>query len=626
MFNALMLNRGQLNGPRSSTATSTGAHATKAYRLEVHSADGAIVGLPLGWRNGRAKFAVNEFGTLAFEMPYTAANWSLFDYNQNSTRMFAQVWLYGATGNLLEKYHVWKRTKSDSAGTLTIKVECRSIFWQLAREPISNFESGNEQQTVTTGATGGQFKWRVKRQTTSAIAYNESTASVQSKLEALSTIGAGNVAVTGTPGAWAVEFIGDLAETDVAQIIIADNELTGPNKRVVVSTSRQVRNVREIVNYLLNKHQTQRYPIYLSSIDWSIGEITHSVKFQNTNIMAALLQLRETFGGYMYVEPETRRLHWKRRIGVDTGQYVRMRKNGTNLDVSEDFSEIITQVIATGRGMSAQTKLESTVSGNQSTYGTVRDIVANQQIWNQDELDDFATALLNARKQPRKSFSVGAIDLSALNPADYSFFGLQVGSKVDLISDELGETLESTIGTIELNIDEPGQITLTFTDPASGTTEWGANEPNFGGSRPQDAADIIAELASKLDEFDRGSAFSSDLGEHLPEVLEGAVEGDPIYDALADVVQDVLEGQLPGPSGDIPQPVATTGVVGSELAYSRADHVHPQQAHVVLKYIVDTFTDLSVFSPTEGQNAYVKDTGREYVRRSSSWECTNALE
>jgi hypothetical protein len=62
--------------------------------------------------------------------------------------------------------------------------------------------SGNFSVYLT--ATSGTFTLGYAGQLTSAIAYNANAATVQSALEGLSTIGAGNVTVTGNAGAWTV--------------------------------------------------------------------------------------------------------------------------------------------------------------------------------------------------------------------------------------------------------------------------------------------------------------------------------------------------------------------------------------------------------------------------------------
>lgn len=88
----------------------------------------------------------------------------------------------------------------------------------------------DEVQTVTiTGApTGGTFTLTYSGQTTAAIAYNATAATVQSALEALSNIAPGDVVVTGSAGGpWTVTFAGTLADTNVAQLTSSGAGLTG---------------------------------------------------------------------------------------------------------------------------------------------------------------------------------------------------------------------------------------------------------------------------------------------------------------------------------------------------------------------------------------------------------------
>jgi hypothetical protein len=90
----------------------------------------------------------------------------------------------------------------------------------------------NEVQTVTiTGTpTGGTFTLTFRGQTTSAIAYNATSSTVVTALEALSTIGAGNVTATGGafPGtAVVVTFTGTLAGQNVPLMTASGTGLTG---------------------------------------------------------------------------------------------------------------------------------------------------------------------------------------------------------------------------------------------------------------------------------------------------------------------------------------------------------------------------------------------------------------
>lgn len=88
----------------------------------------------------------------------------------------------------------------------------------------------NEVQTITIsgGVTGGTFTLTFGGQTTAAIAYNASALTVQGALENLSSIGEGNVTVTGAAGGpWTLTFQGTLG--DAPQALLTHNiaSLTG---------------------------------------------------------------------------------------------------------------------------------------------------------------------------------------------------------------------------------------------------------------------------------------------------------------------------------------------------------------------------------------------------------------
>jgi hypothetical protein len=106
--------------------------------------------------------------------------------------------------------------------------------------------STNEVQTLTIAAgppTGGTFQLEFDGETTAPITWsavnNTLLANIDAALEALSNIGAGEIACAATTltngvGALTITFSGALAATDVALITVADNSLTGNAGSVAV--------------------------------------------------------------------------------------------------------------------------------------------------------------------------------------------------------------------------------------------------------------------------------------------------------------------------------------------------------------------------------------------------------
>lgn len=105
--------------------------------------------------------------------------------------------------------------------------------------------TSDEVQTVTiTGTpTGGTFTLTYAAVASSAINHNSTAGQLQTILEAVSTIGVGNVVVTGGPGpgsAFTVTFTGALADTNVAQMTKNAAGLTGgTSPDVTVATLTQ---------------------------------------------------------------------------------------------------------------------------------------------------------------------------------------------------------------------------------------------------------------------------------------------------------------------------------------------------------------------------------------------------
>lgn len=108
-------------------------------------------------------------------------------------------------------------------------------------QPACDAVGTNEEQSVTvTGSpTGGTFTLALLGYVTTSLAYNAATSVVQAALEALGSIGTGNVTVTGTPGDYDVEFVGELAGVNLPTMVATASLTGGTTPGVTVTTTQQ---------------------------------------------------------------------------------------------------------------------------------------------------------------------------------------------------------------------------------------------------------------------------------------------------------------------------------------------------------------------------------------------------
>ena len=101
----------------------------------------------------------------------------------------------------------------------------------------TGYKADAVQQVLLTGSpSGGTFTLTFGGQTTAAIAYNAAASTVQSALQALSSIGSNNVLVSGPAGGpWQVRFAGSLAGTPEVEMTGNGSGLTGGSHPAVSS-------------------------------------------------------------------------------------------------------------------------------------------------------------------------------------------------------------------------------------------------------------------------------------------------------------------------------------------------------------------------------------------------------
>jgi hypothetical protein len=101
----------------------------------------------------------------------------------------------------------------------------------------------NEVQSLTVDATGGNYTLGFNGYNTANLTPASTAAAVQAALEALPSIGAGNITVTGGPGGagggtpYVITFVGALGGTNVSAITSTNVSLAGGASTAVVTTT-----------------------------------------------------------------------------------------------------------------------------------------------------------------------------------------------------------------------------------------------------------------------------------------------------------------------------------------------------------------------------------------------------
>jgi len=120
-------------------------------------------------------------------------------------------------------------TVADTAGGPPYTVTFTGPLAKTDVDLVTSTDGGiNETQNVTAtdAIAGDKMVLTLGAESTAELAYDASSAQVQSALEALTGIGAGNVSVSDGTTGWDVEFIGDLLGTDVDAMtgVVGKNE------------------------------------------------------------------------------------------------------------------------------------------------------------------------------------------------------------------------------------------------------------------------------------------------------------------------------------------------------------------------------------------------------------------
>ena len=235
-------------------------------------------------------------------------------------------------------------------------------------------------------------------------------------------------------------------------------------KEKIVSYTAENATIDAIIDALLAM-QVLTPAITKGTISGSYSGLTRSIQVDGDTILAALLRLRDTVGGFIEVDND-KKLNWLDSIGQDVGQQIRYRKNLKGIERDIDYNSLVNRLYCYGAGEgTARIKL-SDADGHAEDYvedatsqgappagwgGIYIGVMVEKSVTHPDTLLEWAKLRLAEVKDPEITYRIDTIDLSHSTELDYSFEALQLGSTVKIIDEDLG----IDVSVIVVKIDHP---------------------------------------------------------------------------------------------------------------------------------------------------------------------------
>lgn len=230
-------------------------------------------------------------------------------------------------------------------------------------------------------------------------------------------------------------------------------------QETIVSYEAEDATVDTIVTALLAL-QSLSPAVTKGTISASYSSLTRSIKVDGDTILRALYRLRDTVGGYLYVDND-RKLQWASSIGEDKGQQIRYRKNLIGIERTIDYSQLCNKLYAYGRGEGSEARIKlSDADGQSEDYvedtdsqtdwgGVYQKTFVEKSITHPNTLLAWANLKLADVKDPPITYRVDTLDLSQSMDYEFSFDALQLGSTVQVIDEDLGIDVSVQVVTIE---------------------------------------------------------------------------------------------------------------------------------------------------------------------------------
>ncbi len=188
--------------------------------------------------------------------------------------------------------------------TMNVTREEVSVTSTMIGQALSTgatFTATNQVTTITFTGTPTSGTWTItfQGQTTTPLAYNATTAAVQTALAALSNIGAGNVTVTGTASvSYVITLAGTLAATNPPVMTCNTTGLTPATTNTVVLTTPGTPKIVEQVPIIPNQVSIFMDPTYAALGTTQLIEVT-SFSFSITGRWAPVFYVDATHNSFV---------------------------------------------------------------------------------------------------------------------------------------------------------------------------------------------------------------------------------------------------------------------------------------------------------------------------------------
>lgn len=371
---------------------------------------------------------------------------------------------------------------------------------------------------------------------------------------------------------------------------VADSHSSGARVLLGQSISAHVR-------ALLSQFVPASSGVFVDRLDDALSA-TVFVEFFGISVLEAIRQLFTLSGSFgQFTVTASGRFVWVAQLGgtskVDLGVNLR------SLERRVDDSQLCTRLYVYGAGASPLTRVRlSDLSGvsvdyldaNTATYGVIPRAVTLDNVYDPHTLTTVGQAMLDVLSEPYLSYTVTAVELSALGLGSDA---ITIGSVMTVTDSDLGISTTETVASITRDLANPEATTIELANRSRDVaTVLDSILRRVNAAENRDVAQIVKD-AIATDSEDGGISgiprvdMPSDSTPQDGDLRTGGTVGSPTLSYAKDGTFTRLANASEIPTvpekGTSIQSVGSANAAGSSMNYAAADHVHAYSP-VFLRY------------------------------------------